>query len=145
MRDVMPSFPAQYVIDRYLSDSEASQDALEGLLYKKLARESSGEVVIEPVVDFLVRSALSSDMLWIVRCADTDSPALILRAEGVYMHIRRYPHITDAWRITPYQNKELLLEEFDEQTVLAAMRIDKNGDQELIDITNDSWMEANGT
>ena len=125
--DIEPSGPARFIIDRYLSDNVMSLDAVEGLVYKKLAKKLPGGIVIEPVVDYLMRSALSSDLLWIVGCADADDPDLVLKTGEMYLHIRKYPHISDSWRITPYQSKELMLGEFDGQTILEVNQIDKNG------------------
>jgi len=137
-REAAPSRPALYIIETYLRDSDMPQAAVEGLLYKKLAKKSFGEIVLEPVVDLLVRSALSSEALWVADFEEADGAVLILESKDIYLHIRRYPHISDAWKITPYQSKRLLSGEFEGLTILKAVRIDLNGNREILDRA--SWV-----
>jgi len=137
--DVVPTDPARYVIETYLSDCSAPQAAVEGLVYKKLAKKTYEKIVLEPVVDLLVKSALSSKTLWIADFPDIEGSVLVLRSDEMCFHIRRYPLISDAWKITPYQKKEHMSGEFEGLTLIKATRIDKDGKQEIMD--NDSWME----
>ena len=129
---VTPSCPARYILSQYLSDSFSSQEAIEGLVYKKLARKSPGKIVLEPVVDLLARSALSSDTLWIVEFSEVSKPLLLLRSKDIDLRIQHYPYIPSTWKITPYQSKDAFLTEFDELTVTCIIQISKDGTQQLI-------------
>ena len=131
--DIPRSCPAQYLLDQYLGDSVVSQDVAEGLVYKKLAKKSSGKIILEPVIDLLVRYALSSDTLWIVKCADINEDILVLKCAKFYLHVRRYPYISDTWKITPYQSKDSLSGEFDGLIVLNIKCVDKH--------ENNTWIE----
>lgn len=171
---ISPSRPAQYFIDWYLRDGggagadtapgnsnetvldaggvdlpsgrsyEPALDAAEGLVFKKLAVKSSGAVILEPVVDLLVRSALTSDTMWIVKRPDGGDADLILKSAGIYLLIMRYPRIPDAWRVTPYPGKAQLFEDFDGFAATEACRIDSEGKRVPLDITGGSWMEDSG-
>lgn len=138
--DITPSAPAKYLLDHYLKDSVASQDAVEGLVYKNLAKKADGEIVIEPVVDMLVRAALSTEALWV---ATTKSDSLfILHSKELYLLASRYPHISDTWKITPYQTANALRDELGVQTFVEIQAIDSDGLQ-LIVVPDDihSWLK----
>ncbi len=143
--NITPSNLAQHLLSQYLSNSIGSQDAVEGLVYKKLVRKSSWEIVLEPVVDLLARLALSADTLWIAECLGIANSVLVLKAKDIYLYVQRYPHIANAWKITPYQSKDALLGEFDELTVTEVMRIGKDGLQQPLKVNdNISWIKDGG-
>ena len=140
--DTVPSPPAQYILSRYLTDSLAPQEAVEGLVYKKLAKKLSGRIVLEPVVDLLMRSALHSDTLWIAECGGIENFVLLLRSDDIYIHIRRYQHISDAWKITPYQSRNALLGEFDGLNIAKVIRIGSGSSRKVFKAENSmSWIE----
>jgi len=142
IKDVAPSHTARHIISQYLTDSVVLQEVIDSLVYKKLVTQISGQIVLEPIVDLLVRSVLSSDMLWIIQCAEDKGSVLVLKAEEIYLYIRRYPHIDGAWKITPYQSKETLLCEFDGLTVEGVELIDADGKQQTLKVDEgNSWLE----
>ena len=141
--DVTPSCPAQYIMSQYLPDSFSPQYVEEGLVYKGLAKKSRGNITLEPVIDLLVRLALSSDTIWVVKCGDNDELVFVLNANDIYLHVTRYPHISDAWKITPHKNKEALLDEFDGLAISEVRRVNKNGEQQILNTgEKKSWIEG---
>ena len=141
IRDVKPSHAVQYIINQFLSDSIASQDAVEGLVYKKLANKAYGKVVLEPVIDLLARSMLTSDSIWVIECDITPSPVVILKTEDMYLYVSCYTHISDAWKITPYQTKDALRGETNDLSILSVTLIDKNGTQRKLEACDQIFEE----
>ena len=141
--DLTPSLPTQYLINQYLPDNFSPQDVEEGLVNKRLAKKTNGNITLEPVVDLLVRSALSSDTIWVVKCGGIDEPVFVLKADDIFLHIMRYPHISNAWKITPYKNKETLLGEFDVMAISEVRRVNKHGEQRFLDTDEKNrWIEG---
>lgn len=141
LRDVRPSHPAQYIINQYLSSVAVTQGAIEGLIYKKLVNKSSEKTVLEPVIDLFVRAALSSESIWIVECSDIKSPVLIIKTRDMYLYISCYTHISDAWKVTPYQTKDVLLSELGYLNILTVTFIDKNGIRHQFNGGNNTFLE----
>ena len=144
MQDILPSVPVQYMLDQYQHENTAPLNAEEGLVYKKLAKKASGKVVLEPVVDMLARSALSSEALWIIEFGDTVEPEIVLKSKNIYLHIKRYPHISKAWKITPHREKNTLLNEFEGQKVSEVSHIDRYGLRKFESVSEIKlWIEDN--
>ena len=141
--DFKPSHPAQYLIKHYMPDYAASEGVVEGLVNKNLAKIVYGNIVIEPVIDFLAKSVLLSNALWIIESRENDWPVFVLRSQNIYLHIRRYPLIANSWKITPHQNKDALLDEFIGQEISAINRVDINGTQlQLAADEANSWIKG---
>lgn len=141
IKDVTPSRPAQHIITQYLTDSFELREAVEGMVSKKLAKKVSGSVVIEPIVDLLIKFALTSVSLWVIECSGTTT--FILHSDKIYLCIRRYPHIADSWKFTPYQNSDALLGDFDNKSVSKIEHIDANGTWSLIEnVESNLWIKG---
>ena len=110
--------------------------AVNGLIYKNLARKVSGSLVLAPVVTLLVETILSSDALWIISSDEARETVFVLKSNKLALHIQRYAHIPNTWKITPYQSIELLSEEFRGEVITSAIRIDKNGAQKRCNVIN---------
>lgn len=139
--ELRPSAPAMHLLTHCLSDCTVSQEAIEGMVYKKLARKDTDKLVLEPVMDLFARSALTSNRLWFFTDMDEDATALILRSADLFLLIRRYPHIPDSWRITPYQNAQTLRDELLGFSIQQLRAIDSQGTES--DISPDghfSWL-----
>jgi len=141
VHDISPSFPMKYIINEYLSDSVAPQEAIDGLAYKKLISKSSGKVSLEPVTNLLARSALSTRKIWIIDDNDANR-IIILKSESMFMHIKRYLLIDGAWRIAPYKNVAEITYEFGDIPIKSVKVIDNAGERTYITPHNDfSWLE----
>ena len=117
----------QYTIDQHLTDAEISRDAIEGLIYKDLARITDGKIIVEPVVDVLVTAALSADTIWIIKHNRDNISKLILRSKELCLFVEAYPRIRDAWKITPYQTLETLKEEADIHGAAEILEVNHTG------------------
>lgn len=126
------SFPAMYAIDQYLRESVPSQETVESLIGKKLARKAMGSISIEPVVDLLVKSALSAVSLWEIKCAESGVIAVIMRSDALFLLITQYKHIEGNWKITPFQDRGKLLGELDELRFNEVTQVDCGGTQNTI-------------
>lgn len=136
------SYTAKYILDRYLSNNIGSEDAVEGLIYKKLARKSMGIIVIEPVIDFLVRTTLSANKFWEIDSNNTKMSVFVVKANDLYLYVQSYPVIDGTWKVTPFNNlneiKEELINIFDYEISM----VDNNGKRSIIQPTHDlSWLE----
>ena len=140
--DVPPSMPTHHILSLFEETETHPPEAIDSLLYKKLIKKTQSGVAFEPVVGLLVKSALMSDTLWIIKCTDTTEPIFVFKAKDLYIHIKSYPHIPGAWKVSPYQDSDTLLCEFDGQTISAIKRVDKNGKQQTQAIDeNNSWIK----
>lgn len=138
---ISPTYPMKYILNEYLSDSIASQEAVEGLEYKKLIIKLSGRVSLEPVIDLLVRSALSSKKLWIIN-ENTAHLMIILKSKDMFLYIKSYPLINGAWRIAPYKIVAEMLHEFNDTPILSVKIIDDSGEKTCMTSPKDfTWLE----
>lgn len=139
--DTSPTYPMKYALNEYFSDSMASQEAVDGLEYKKLINKKSGSVSLEPVIDLLVRSAMSAQKLWIVNESVTNL-MVILKSEDMFLYIKSYPLINGAWRIAPYKNIQEMMQEFNDIPIFTVRCINGNGDETCKASLNDfKWLE----
>jgi len=140
--EIIPFIPTQYFLNKHLLGDEVLEESEESLFHKNFARKVAGEIILEPAVDLLVRSLLRANDLWIVECADVEEPVYVLKSRNMYLHIQHYPHMSDAFRVAPYPNKETLFEEFSEITVTDVKHISKDGVQQSLGVdTNTFWIE----
>lgn len=136
-----PACPMQYLLNEYFSGMTASQEAVDGLEYKKLISITSGKVTLEPVIHLLARSALSAGKLWIIN-KDEASRMFILKSDKVLLHIKSYPLIDGAWRIAPYKTISEMMDEFEDVPVISVSVIDHNGEKTHITSPKDfTWLE----
>lgn len=133
---------AQYLLDKYLTNSIAYEDAIEGLIYKKLAKRSMGTIVIEPVIDFLVRTVLSTNKLWIIKSNKANKSVFIVKAHNLYLHIQSYPIIDGAWKLTPFNNLSEMKKGLINLSDYEVSIIDKSRRLSFIQSAHDlSWLE----
>lgn len=124
---VQVSPQAKYLLCRYFPPGTESEMSIENLLSKNLARRVSGVIITEPVVDLLIKAILSANRLWVVENAETGETVFVLRDERMYLTLRRYPHIAEAWKLTPFENEKTLSEELAQLDISKVLNIDENG------------------
>ena len=135
-----PSF--NYLYKEFLSDEYPPPETVDGLIEKKLVRKVFGGILLEPVVDFLLRSAVSADAAWIFE--DGNTPVtLVLKLRNFFMLVSSYSHINGSWKIAPYQNIEVLNDDLAFGAVTRAVYIDKNGKPEQFHLNGGvSWIKG---
>ncbi|HQK34918.1 MAG TPA: hypothetical protein PK074_09345 [Spirochaetales bacterium] len=96
---------------KYPVDFIKTEEAVEGLVYKKLARKAAGQLIIEPVIELFIKTMLSADRLWIVSHSDNDKPILIIRGQEIWLLITHYSLNREEWKITPFPDMFRLTDE----------------------------------
>ena len=141
--DLQPTLPGRYFLEEYLADSIATEDEVEGLIFKKLVHKEAGTLIIEPVVELLAKSILFANRIWIVKCLETVEPVLIIRAHRLYLFITSYELTEGAIKITPFQNTaELREDKQDEFSIVQITTVSKHGKQQSIKPDNSfKWLE----
>ena len=128
---LVPSLPAKYMMEHCLS-GHATPPAVEGLVYKKLAKKTLGAIVLEPVIDYLMRSVLTADTLWIATGDWQADSLLLFKSKDIFLQLQRYPYTIDEWSVTPYPDKDALLIELDGLVFTEVVRIGHDGSRQLI-------------
>jgi len=138
-----PLFPAQYILSQYLADGVVGPEAADGLLFKQILSLNDGKLVMEPVVNLMVRAALTADKLWIVG-TEGDKTQFILRSKFMFMYIVEYPLIEGAWKIIPYQKAAEMVDELKAVAITSVNVVDEQERQyELTRRNGFSWLEEN--
>lgn len=120
---IQPTAPVLYILKEYLSDSIETEEAIEGLVFKRLARKDADKLVIEPVIEFLVKSIMTADRLWIVSWVETEKPSLIIRSHSVWLLITHYSLTQGEWKVTPFPNETELIDELEDNLFISDVAV----------------------
>ncbi len=140
---VKPAFPARYILEESLAGSIWTGDDLESLVSKKMAHKESGKLIIEPVIELIVKSILFMNRLWIVNCMDMSEPILIVGTHHLFLLITHYTPAAETWKITLYPNAaELKKDNHDILSVVQITTISDDGRQQIIKPDGSfNWLE----